>query len=160
MLLARAPFLSIEPMRKGQRYQSTRPWQKHIRDDAIRVEIPKHSIERNAKEDKVLILTPLREAEVGGREGDDVEINGVIDCGADDLGIGRGRQDGYAGASCSEELGHVDQGEHVTLRHEREEKHVEILWSPSSYHHPPPFNSLLIPLWNPIIVPISYHPNK
>ncbi|KAH0463996.1 hypothetical protein IEQ34_006782 [Dendrobium chrysotoxum] len=180
MLLAQVPFVSIEPMRKSPRYQSTHrqpssltcfaphpsitcrssrgyrakqgqhsmpsypslcgPWQEHVRDDTIRTEIPKHSVERVADEGGALVLTPLGEAEVGGREGDDVEIDGVVNCGANDLGIGRGRQDGDAGATGSEELGH--------------------LWGPPFNHHPPLFNSLLISLRNPIIIPISYHPNK
>ncbi|KAH0463991.1 hypothetical protein IEQ34_006777 [Dendrobium chrysotoxum] len=51
----------------------------------------------------------------------------VIDSWADGGGIGRGSKDRDASTTGYKELSHVDQGEHVTLRHEREEKHVEII---------------------------------
>ncbi|KAH0463751.1 hypothetical protein IEQ34_006537 [Dendrobium chrysotoxum] len=117
------------------------PRQEHTRDNAVGFEISKHRVKRVTKrgngfeeinaqvnrKGKGVVLAPIGEAEFGVGEGDDVEMDRVIYGGADDGGVDRGSKDGDAGTTRCKDLSHVDQGEQVALRHEREEKHVEII---------------------------------
>ncbi|KAH0464173.1 hypothetical protein IEQ34_006959 [Dendrobium chrysotoxum] len=117
------------------------PWQEHICDNTVGSEISEHGVKRVTKRGDSLeeinvqvnrngefaVLTPLGEAKFQRGKGDDVELDTVVDGGADDGGIDRGSKDSYASAMGCKELSHVDQGEHVTLLHEREEKHMEVV---------------------------------
>ncbi|KAL0921006.1 hypothetical protein M5K25_008029 [Dendrobium thyrsiflorum] len=117
------------------------PRQEHIRDNTVGSEISKHKIKRVTKrvdsfeeinvqvnwKVKLAALTPLREAKFLRGKGDDVELDRVVDVGADDGGIDSCSKDSYASAMGCKELSHVNQGEHMTLLHEREEKHMEVV---------------------------------
>ncbi|PKU80031.1 hypothetical protein MA16_Dca014396 [Dendrobium catenatum] len=54
-------------------------------------------------------------------------MNRVINIGADNGGINGSSEEGDAGPTSGEDLGHIDHREHVALRHEREEKHMEMI---------------------------------
>ncbi|KAL0921008.1 hypothetical protein M5K25_008031 [Dendrobium thyrsiflorum] len=115
------------------------PGQEHTRDNAVGFEISKHRVKRMTKrgngfeeinaQGKGVVLAPIGEAEFGVGKGDDMEMNRVIYGGADDGGVDRGSKYGDAGTTRCKDLSHVYQGEQVALRHEREEKHVEIISS-------------------------------
>lgn len=54
-------------------------------------------------------------------------IPGAVDGWLDEVGVGRGGEDGGLHSPGHEELGHVDHWEHVALGHEREEEDVEAI---------------------------------
>ncbi|KAL0921001.1 hypothetical protein M5K25_008024 [Dendrobium thyrsiflorum] len=99
--------------------------------DIVGAEISKHRVKRVAKrrdsfgevyllvirKNEGVVLAPIREAEFGSGKRDDVEMNRVIDIGADNGGINGSSEDGDAGTTCGEYLGHVDHREHVALHH-------------------------------------------
>ncbi|KAL0920999.1 hypothetical protein M5K25_008022 [Dendrobium thyrsiflorum] len=64
------------------------------------------------KKNEGVVLAPIREAEFGSGKRDYVEMNRVIDIGADNGGINGSSEDGDAGTTGGEDLGHVDHREH------------------------------------------------
>ncbi|KAG0491468.1 hypothetical protein HPP92_004491 [Vanilla planifolia] len=53
----------------------------------------------------------------------------AFETGTDEWGVGWGSEDGDLDAVGGEYLGQVDHGEHVTMRHEGKDKHMDFVFA-------------------------------